>query len=185
MLIKHPCIPPNILRHITPVDYTKCDLVEWFWERLARSLEESSYCNPDDVAALIQGPPAIPMPQGTLQVSTNDWHSPMPRSNSSSSSNTTSNISNTTCKSRTAYTSSMSMPASSSHTTSELSASSSMESVNHAESVTDNLTSSTSYTSMDVDNTAQTTSTYHMPAPSKSSKKGKKKGFLAKFQKKP
>ena len=36
---------PNILRHITLVDYTKCDLVEWFWERLYCSLCEPIQTN--------------------------------------------------------------------------------------------------------------------------------------------
>jgi len=35
-----PSVPiPQILRHVTLCDYTKQDLMEWFWERLAKSVK--------------------------------------------------------------------------------------------------------------------------------------------------
>ena len=46
-MIQQPCPVPDILRYITQVDYTKCELVEWFWWRVARSLQESSYIDLD------------------------------------------------------------------------------------------------------------------------------------------
>nr|UCK81535.1 myeloid differentiation primary response protein MyD88 [Arenicola marina] len=40
VLARAPCSPPAILRAVTLVDFTKTDLVEWFWDRLAASLKE-------------------------------------------------------------------------------------------------------------------------------------------------
>ena len=51
VMIRSPCQLPNILRHITLVDYTKYDVVEWFWDRLRCSIMEPiqtgfEYANP-------------------------------------------------------------------------------------------------------------------------------------------
>lgn len=40
-VIYRPCGIPPILNHICTVDYTRCDVVEWFWVRLANSLKET------------------------------------------------------------------------------------------------------------------------------------------------
>ena len=37
---------PNILRHITVADSTKCELRDWFWRRLAGSLKEKPIIDP-------------------------------------------------------------------------------------------------------------------------------------------
>ena len=40
-MVKRPCPVPDILRFIAMVDHTKCDLSEWFWDKLARSMHEN------------------------------------------------------------------------------------------------------------------------------------------------
>ena len=46
-ILIEPCEMPLILRHVTIVDHTKCDLIEWFWVRLAKSLLAMSYSEPE------------------------------------------------------------------------------------------------------------------------------------------
>lgn len=39
VLLDEQLVIPDILRHVTVCDYTKPDLMEWFWDRLAKSLK--------------------------------------------------------------------------------------------------------------------------------------------------
>ena len=59
ILIKN-CELPSILRHITLVDYTKYDLLEWFWIRLACSLKEPVYWDNATKPDIIDIPPLHP-----------------------------------------------------------------------------------------------------------------------------
>ena len=54
---------PNILRHITVADSTKCDLRDWFWGRLAASLKEQKpVIDPFDDIEIEIPPPHDVMP---------------------------------------------------------------------------------------------------------------------------
>jgi myeloid differentiation primary response protein MyD88 len=45
VIIQH-CHVPSILNHICLLDYTKCDVIDWFWERLAKSLKKDCEYTP-------------------------------------------------------------------------------------------------------------------------------------------
>lgn len=46
-VLKESCQLPSILRHITICDFTKGDLKEWFWDRLARAIQMPVDISPD------------------------------------------------------------------------------------------------------------------------------------------